>query len=253
MNRYLISVSLLTLLGCSGGGGTPVSWTSTPPANPTLNPEGIWTGTLKTSDGSSLSAIAMVLSTGEMRYVASNGLQASGTLSISGASFTGAGTLYAPTGSTFTGGGTTTAFTVAGSGTTGTSMTGTYTSAADSGTMTFTYNTTAAYSTPVVMANVAGSYVSVITNSGRHITGALTAAGVFSGNDGQGSFTGALSAVDSTKNAFRITITYTPTGQAPLTYAGLSFFDFSRTPLRMDIQATGITGQFAGEFGRTGP
>ncbi|GLH72323.1 hypothetical protein GETHLI_08250 [Geothrix limicola] len=255
MKRLVLSTPLVVLLGCGGGGsGSSVSFTSNPnPPVQSLNLEGPWTGNLQSYSGGSVTATALVLASGEMRYVASNGIQAVGNLSVSGTTFTGSGTMYAPTGSVFLGGGTTASFVLSGTGTSGTTMTGTYSSLVDNGTMSFTYNTQALYSTPVVMSNVAGSYLSVSTSSGYSTTGTLTAAGAFSGSDGHGTFTGTLSAVDATKNAFRVTINYLPTGQIAQAYSGLGFFNFGVTPPHLVIQATGTTGQFAAEFARTGP
>jgi hypothetical protein len=188
-----------------------------------------------------------------MRYVASNGIQAVGTVSATGNTASGSGTMYAPTGYTFPGGATSTGFNLSGSGTGGASLTGTYTSAFDSGTFTFTYNAGAQYGSAVVMANVAGSYASTVTSSGSPISGQLTAGGALSGSDAFGTFTGTLAAVDPAKNAFRVNVTYTPTGQAARTYAGLAFFDFSGSTVRLEVQATGSAGQFAAELQRVGP
>ncbi|HJV49578.1 MAG TPA: hypothetical protein VJ549_09920 [Geothrix sp.] len=254
MKRLLLAAPLVTLLGCGGSSGSSISYNSTPtPPTPTLDVQGPWSGTLQSNVGSSVTATALVLASGEMRYVASNGLQAVGNLSVSGTSFTGSGTMYAPTGTVFSGGGTTTSFLVSGTGTTGLTLTGTYSDIVDSGTFSFTYLTAAGYSAPVVMDNLAGAYSSVSSSSGYTTTGRLTAAGAFSGGDGHGTFTGTLSAVDPTKNAFRVTVTYTASGANAQTFSGLGFFNLGVTPPHLYVQTTGTTGQFAAEFVRTGP
>jgi hypothetical protein len=254
MKRLLLVTPLAALLGCGGGSNGSISYgyKPTPPAS-TLVVEGPWSGTLQSNVGGSVTATALVLASGEMRYVASNGIQAVGNLSVSGTTFTGSGTMYAPTGATFPGGGATTPFYASGTGTTGTSLTGTYSSASDSGTLSLTYLTAAGYGTPVVMENMAGAYASVVTSSGYTTTGRLTSGGVFTGSDGHGSFTGTLSAVELTKNAFRVTVNYTPDGQVAQTYSGLGFFNLGMTPPHLYIQTTSTTGQFAAEFVRTGP
>jgi hypothetical protein len=188
-----------------------------------------------------------------MRYVASNGIQAVGTLSASGSNATGSGTMYAPTGYAFPGNLTSLSYSMHGSGTGGSALSGTYTSAYDSGTFAFTYNAGAKYAAPVVMANVAGAYASTVTSSGYPITGRLTSTGVLSGSDAFGALAGTLTAVDPAKNAFRVNVTYTPTGQAARTYTGLAFFDFSYSPVRLQVQATGAAGQFAAELQLVGP
>jgi hypothetical protein len=246
----LLAAGLLTLLACGGGGGS-----STPPPPPPSAGvfEGPWNGTLVSNTGGSVSATALLLASGEMRYVASNGIQAVGTLSASGSSATGSGTMYAPTGYAFPGNVTSLGYALHGSGTGGSTLSGTYTSAYDNGTFTFTYNAGAKYAAPVVMANVAGAYASTVTSSGYPITGRLTSTGALSGSDAFGTLAGTLTAVDPAKNAFRVNVTYTPTGQAARTYTGLAFFDFSYSPVRLQVQTTGAAGQFAAELQLVGP
>jgi hypothetical protein len=217
--------------------------------------EGPWTGTLhSTPANQSVTATALVLASGEIRYVSSNGIQAVGTVSVSGSSFTGSGTMYAPTGYTFNSNGMGTApFTISGTGSGGATMAGTYAGAGDTGTLAFAYVAGATYTSPVTMANVAGSYTSVTTSSGYTTTGTLSAGGVFTGTDAFGAFNGTLTAVDPAKNAFRVAVTYTPAGQAARTYTGLGFFDFSQSPVHLYVQTTGSAGQFAADFQRTGP
>jgi hypothetical protein len=100
---------------------------------------------------------------------------------------------------------------------------------------------------------VAGAYASTMTSTGYPISGRLTSTGTLTGSDTFGTLNGTLSAVTPSKNAFRVSVTYTPTGQAALTYAGLAFFDFSHSPVRLEVQTTGTTGQFAAELQLTGP
>ncbi len=249
-SSLLLATSLLVLLACGGGGGG----TSTPPPPPASAGafEGPWNGTLVSNTGGSVSATALLLASGEMRYVASNGIQAVGTLSATGSSATGSGTMYAPTGYVFPGNTTSTAFSLSGTGT-ASALSGTYTSAYDSGTFAFSYNAGAKYASPVVLANVAGTYASTMTSSGYPISGRLTSTGTLSGSDAFGTLSGTLTAVDPAKNAFRVNVTYTPTGQPARTYAGLAFFDFSYSPVRLEVQTTGAAGQFAAELQLVGP
>lgn len=243
---------LLAVLGCGGGGGGSTPAPQVPPPSAGAF-EGPWRGTLQSNSGGSVTATALLLASGEMRYVASNGIQAVGTVSASGSSATGSGTLYAPTGYAFPGNLSSTTFSLAGSGTGDTSLSGTYTSPVDSGTFAFAYDAGAAYASPVVLANVAGAYSSTTTSSGYPISGRLTSSGALSGTDAFGSFTGTLTAVDPAKNAFRVSVAYTPAGQAARTYAGLAFFDFSYSPVRLEVQTTGAAGQFAAELQLVGP
>ena len=250
-STLLAPVGLLALLACGGGGGG----TTAPPPPPASAGvfEGPWVGTLRSNTGGSVTATALLLASGEMRYVASNGIQAVGTVSASGSSATGIGTLYAPTGYAFPGNLTSTTFSLSGSGVGGASLSGTYTSPVDSGTFSFAYDAGATYASPVVMANVAGAYSSTTTSSGYPISGRLASSGALSGADAFGSLSGTLTAADPAKNAFRVNVTYTPTGQAARTYSGLAFFDFSYSPVRLEIQTTGSAGQFAAELQLVGP
>lgn len=249
-NLVPVTVLLISLAGCGGGGGSTSTSQTASVQTPTSSNafEGAWAGTLRSSSGASVSAIALILASGEMRYVASNGLQAMGTLTAKGSAVSGSGTLYAANGQTFSGGGAAIPVTLSGSGTAGSSFSGTYTSSYDSGTFTFTYNAAALYTTPVVMANVAGAYSSVVTSSGSAISGRLTASGAFTGTDAGGAISGTLTAIDSAKNAFRINATYTPIGQSAQTFSGLAFFNFKYSPVRLEIQMTGASGQLAAEL-----
>ena len=188
-----------------------------------------------------------------MRYVASNGLQAVGTITASGSSGTGSGNLYAPTGYVFSTGTVSIPYTLSGSGTAQASLSGSYTSGYDSGTFALSYNAGAAYASPVVMANVAGAYTSTATSTGYPITGRITASGALTGSDAYGTFSGTLAAVDPANNAFNVTVTYTPVGQAAYAFSGLAFFDFSYSPVRLEVQTTGTSGQFTAELQLTGP
>ena len=251
-STVMTATCLLTLLGCGGGGGGGTATPPPPPASAGVF-EGPWRGTLRSNTGASVTASALLLASGEMRYVASNGIQAAGTLAATGNTASGAGTMYAPTGYTFPGNATSLSYTLNGSGTGGASLAGTYASAYDSGTFTFSYNAGAHYASAVAMANVAGAYASTMTSSGYPISGRLTTGGVLSGSDAFGTLSGTLTAVDPAKNAFRVNVTYTPTGQAARSYSGLAFFDFSYSPVRLQVQTTGAAGQFAAELQLVGP
>lgn len=252
MKSSLLPVTgLLALLACGGGGGGSSAPAPVPPPSAGAF-EGPWAGTLRSTTGATVAATALVLASGEMRYVASNGIQAVGTVTASGNAATASGTLYAPYGYVFPGNTTSTAFSLSGAGTAGV-LSGTYTSAYDSGTFAFATNAGAQYGSPVVMANVAGAYASTMTSSGYPISGRLAATGALSGSDAFGTLSGTLTAVDPAKNAFRVNVTYTPTGQASRSYSGLAFFDFSYSPVRLEVQTTGAAGQFAAELQLVGP
>jgi hypothetical protein len=252
----LAALILAVCVGCGGGSGS-VSGISSPVSSVGVY-EGPWWGTLtSTNTGATVTARALVLGTGEMRFVASNALQASGTLSVSGSAITGSGTMYAPTGTTFISSGLSTApFTLSGTGgsnVSGPTITGTYSGGGDAGTFSFSYDLSALYTTPVVMASDAGAYASVATSDGSYLTGRLAADGSLTGSDAYGTLSGSLTVITPAKNAFRVTATYTPTGQAAQTFTGLAFFESAASPIHLYVQATSATGQFAVDLQRTGP
>jgi hypothetical protein len=137
-----------------------------------------------------------------------------------------------------------------GSGTAGNNFSGSYTGA-DSGTYFFTYDSAASYTTPVVMGNVAGSYSSTTSTDGYQITATLTSSGSFSGNETSGAtFSGTVSAVDPSKNAFNVTWTLTQ-GSTVIQYSGLAYFDFGGN-ITLNVQGTSSMGGFAASLQRTG-
>lgn len=247
---------LMLLPGCGGGGGTRS------PAAPAPSVgvfEGAWGGSLTSAiTHTTLSVRALILASGELRYVASDGTQATGTLvPVGTATASAMGTLYALPGQVFTStGGPTAPFTLAVnaiSGFAGWTLYGTYAGAGDSGTFSINRDASANYESAVVMANMAGAYASLQTSSGTPIIGSVGPAGTFQGSDGLGTLVGTLTPVDVTRNAFRVTAMYTPTGLGALSYAGLAYFSPMAAPVRLYVQATGPSGQFATELGRTGP
>lgn len=246
--KFVIAPVVLAFgLACGGGGGS-----STPPAPSPF--EGPWIGSMySTKTGTSVTAVALILANGSVRYVGSNGIQGVGSVTGTAAAFQSSGTIYAPTGYTFVGGGTTSSYALAGTGTSGVSMSGTYTASVDAGTFTFLYDTAADYAQPVVMANVAGTFQSITTTSGYSTQGRLTSAGGFSGSDAfGGSFTGTLTPVDAAKNAFTVAITYSAPGIPATAFNGLAYFDFGGTTM-LNIQASAGLNEFAGSFICTGP
>lgn len=248
LNKLLIIPILGLALACGGGGGSTPAGPSTPSVF-----EGPWVGTMRSNGGSSVSAEALVLANGTVRYVGSNGIQGSGKVSGTAAALQSSGTLYAPTGYQFTTGLTTSTFSLAGSGVAGVSLSGTYAAAGDAGTFTFVYDAAADYTTPVVLANVAGAYQSTTTTSGYSTQGRLSSTGVFTGTDAYGgTFTGTLAAVDPAKNAFTVAVTYSAPGIPATAYNGLAFFEFGGN-LTLNIQASAASSEFAGSFVRTGP
>lgn len=248
MKKLFIIPFLGLALACGGGGGSTPAGPSTPSVF-----EGPWIGSMHSNSGSSVTAEALILANGQVRYVGSNGIQGAGAVSGTASAMQSSGTLFAPTGYEFTTGLTTSTFSLTGSGTSGVSLSGTYSAAGDTGTFTFSYDAAADYAIPVVMANVAGAYQSTTTSSGYSTQGRLSSTGVFTGSDTYGgTFTGTLTAVDPAKNAFTVAVTYSAPGIPATAYRGLAFFEFGGNTM-LNIQASASTNEFAGGFVRTGP
>ena len=238
--RWLLLPLLLMMVACGGG--------SIPPEPPLTASggafEGPWKGSLHTASGEFFPASALVLASGEMHWVASNGMQTAATFSATSTSVSGAGGIFAPMGTAFPNGALYLPVTLTGSGTGG---------AYDSGTFSFTYNHGAGYDTPVIMANVAGAYAATTHSTAYPTTWHLSPTGAISGADAVGTLSGTLSAVDASKNAFHIRLAYAPAGKDLQLYNGLAYFDFSGSPVRLEVLATGTSGQMAAELALTAP
>jgi hypothetical protein len=249
-NAWILGFTLAALLACGGGGGggsSPSSSESTTTGG-TTSFEGTWVGTVQSkTSNTTWNATGLVLASGNLAFALSNGEQMVGTLSGSNSSFTGSGTIFASETGQLPNGNMTETAQYSGSGTPGDSFTGTYTAADDNGTFSFTWDANADYDTPVVLANLAGTYQCTASSNGQSAKATLNADGTFSGSDSTGSFTGSLTAVDASKNGFQVSVTYSPSGQSSQTLSGLGFFDFN-SPVSLNLEAVGTQGVYAGVF-----
>ncbi|MBI4913234.1 MAG: hypothetical protein HY823_10890 [Acidobacteria bacterium] len=241
-------VGLVLCLGCGGGGGGSTGGGGGTPV-PNQNPAGHWRGTVHSvTTGQTLSAEALVVSTGEFRYVASNWVQAVGSLSVSGASASGSGTMFGPPGFTFPGGAQTATVTMSGGQISAKSQfTGTYTGGGDTGTLSFLYQ--ADFDAPPPLANMAGAWAALSYNcsTGYPTTASLSSSGTFTGSDAFGTITGSLSQVNPAQNLYRVTLTYRfNAGGATVTYNGLACF----TSAGFLVQCSSSSQEFCALFTR---
>jgi hypothetical protein len=226
MKVWLLPGLLAVCVACGGGGSGGTA--SLGNGNLTVDPEGIYTGTVVSTAAGNLTAFAVATPNGELRYAASNADLADVQLGNG----TGTGTLYTPSGNS--------GLTLSGVAISpGANVIGSYslTPAGDQGTFSFNYNSV--YLRP--LASLAGSYTSVETTSGGPFPFVLDSAGNVTG----GSFTGTVVQLSATKNLYRLALTYTSNGN---TFSGLGFWSDATSglvPNTFYIQISGVNNSLA--------
>jgi hypothetical protein len=199
-----------------------------------------------------MDATAIILASGEIHMSDSIWVQATGTTQPIGSSpITGSGMMYAPINMIFTGNGKVSApFTFTGSLSGGT-LVGSF---AGGDTGTFSFTPIPGYVGAVDLSKMAGSYSSITTSTAIPYTMTLTATGKFTGKDNNGgTFAGTLTAVDPSKNGFRVAMTYTTNEYRDYPVTGLGFFDLTTASPKLLIAGVSDSGNFGGWFLRTGP
>lgn len=199
MKRFFVFLPLVLAVVCGCGGGGSSTTTNTQ----TADPEGIFTGTVNSTQAGEFTAYGVATPSGEFRYVASNDYLAMAAIASS------SGILYSGSAGecsriTFTD-----VSVVADS-----SVSGNYTlSTGDTGFISFAYNSV--YTRPQTLAALAGNYTSTTTtNSSIQDDLTLDDAGNISGV-----FTGTMVQIDPTKNLYRLTLT-----SIGKTFSGLAFW-----------------------------
>jgi hypothetical protein len=200
---FLVPILGLSLAGC-GSSGPVVVGTTAPPTTPTGDPEGLYTGTIQSTQNGTISAYAAVQANGQIRYAASTGACAVASLDTDSGNLFSSGSAASLTLSSVT-------------VTPGDNITGSYAvGSGDSGTFTFTYNSL--YLNPVALAALAGSYTLYSSTSG-------TLGGTFS-LDSSGNITygglkiGSLSQITAADNLYSITIN----DSNGMAFTGLAFY-----------------------------
>ena len=193
------------LSACSGGSDDAA--TSTPAPAATASTEGLWQGTIRSSVTNQTHNVSiLILPTGETRLVEDDCEQIVAQTSVTGAFFSGAGNGYMPDGSfapcpvalSFPNGTALGSATLSGQIATQQTLIGTYTVGGDNGIFNTTFNI--AYGRPGTLASITGNYA----NGTMQIT--IDSAGVITGTLGSFVLSGQVSTIDTTKNAYRISL-----------------------------------------------
>ncbi|MBK8571718.1 MAG: hypothetical protein IPN91_03540 [Holophagaceae bacterium] len=219
---FALTGSLLLALGCGGSGGGGGSVTPPLPVGP-QNPAGIYAGTIQ-----SVAATVIVLDSGEFSWATNNGLLATGNLVVSGGSFTGTGTLWAPNGTYFTGVGFTAPVTITnGTVVTASTMSASYTSPVGNGSFHFTYNPV--FTRQVTLTTLAGNYNYMQDGYGYPVSISILSDGTFTGRwyvtPDSRAFSGTITQPNPSQNAFRVQLNMPGVGPYPIpsNYSGLGF------------------------------
>lgn len=206
------TLAALTLASCGGGDDSAASSSSGTPAAATASPEGIWTGTLRSSvTNKNQTATLIVLPTGEMRMLWNNCVQLVATTTTSSNFYSGSGNAYAPDGTiaacptavTFPNGTSVATLSVSGQVNTASTLIGTYSAGGDSGSYNLAYS--AAYARVGTIARLVGNY----SNGTLALT--IDGNGSITGTMGTTTLTGTVTTIDPTKNAYRVSLIETIT------------------------------------------
>jgi hypothetical protein len=197
-------------MGIAGCGGGSDSGSASATANAAISPqtaEGLWTGTLRTSNTSQVqSVVILALPTGETRLVANDCLQVIAFTQSTGQFVSGNGNAYTPDGGLsscpvgfkFPDGSVLAAASIGGQIVPHQSLTGTFSAGGSTSTFATTYN--AAYDRSGELSRLAGTY------GNGTATIRIDAKGNISGSLGSYFVSGTASVISPTKNAWYINI-----------------------------------------------
>jgi hypothetical protein len=256
----LLTVGLIAS-GCGSGSSSGSGSTgTTPPTN--QSPAGLWTGTLTSSTFGNSPFIAIVIPNGQAFLATTSGGTIfappaqelfSGPLTVSGSSVSGSLTAYAPIDFPFPNGTTYETASVSGTVTSQASFSGTYQGAGDSGSFSLTYQSNSANpaaSLSLVAGSWTGDGLGLLYGPGAG--GAdlvISSTGQISGNDASTGcqFSGQISTVNSTLNAYSVTFSVSSCIAAgfDLNYTGLAYLAYTAP------NATLVWGVTSPSFGYT--
>jgi hypothetical protein len=237
----ILALALGFLQACSGGGGGGTAAVAPPPVVETPVISGIWSYTAPTG---TVYRDLILPETNEYRSLDSNMAESVGVMSLTGNVLGGTATAYPPAAYS--------AFYPIMSGT----VSGTATSTNLEATVAFPLGAFTAHLVPVATANaavqlgeLAGTYAADQTHTSSGLAGTLTvnADGTFTLVDTGGSGQGTLTQVTPNLNAFRTTLTVTPTTGSPAEYTGLGYL-LPETPASIVLMTSRTTGQVSGIF-----
>ncbi len=224
ITALLTGSALFLFTAC--GGGSSSSGTDNPPVTQE-SAAGLWLGTITSDNGTIYDGFALITEDGEVRlgtqqngayvsqangYITVNGNQASATLdiyySVPGSTFTAVKDPSSPT------------LTLAGTVSTENTLSGSYTSAYDSGTFSMSFNTL--YNDDSSLAKIQGNYYNPIDgfdgyiDADGYVTGHYTSSGC--------DITGKISIINSAVNVYDATITGTCPNLPTVTLDGIAGF-----------------------------
>ena len=213
----LIALSLLAVGACGGGSSSSGDSVAGPSPVADQDPGGIWFGTIfNATVGQSWEIIGITLSTGESRYIDSQGAQYVADITVDGNAFSGASFAFAPRGGTFINGSPTTTGSMSGTLVERSSASATYSlDTGEQGTFELFYDS--AYERSSSLAKMSGTWTDPQSN-----TFTVDANGSIFGQDGFGCvYTGNVSIIDPLYNVYRLTINVTNCADINGTYTGL--------------------------------
>lgn len=216
----------MLLSGCGGGGGgggsgASSAGTAPPPAPADADPGGIWYGFANNMTlGESYEVAGVSISSGELRFIDSQGVQYHGSMQVSGNSFTASIRAIAPLGGSFINGGTVLTGTLNGTISQRSSLQGSYLmSSGERGTVSLLYDNL--YQRPSSMARVTGTWIDASTN-----TFSVDSSGRIFGQDSMGCvYSGNFRMIDTRYNAYRMDLDVSNCGAVNGSYSGLAAID----------------------------
>lgn len=215
----------IILVSCSGGGGGDGA---AEPSTPTINQSaaGIWQGaSYSSTSGTAVNLIGIISENGSGRFLASNGAQYNGAVSITGDNLSSAVTGYAPLGYVFLNGTTLSLFTISGTVAQKNSINAIYTGGGDVGNITLTYDES--YERPSSLALLDGTWFLSSDGISYNIS---IGDGIITGSTSTGcGFSGNAEIIDPAYNCYDINLVVNSCGALNGIFTGLGILSSSVT------------------------
>ena len=216
----LIVLSLSIISACGGGGSDSDPGVVNTDAE-TASIGGVWFGTITYSDNSQESIAGIVSETGKARFETSSGTQTSSNFAVTGRTFSGPFTGYAPDGQVFLSSGTQIVQgSLSGSFVPKSSVNGSsFVQGVAESTFTLSYDNI--YERTSSLEKLADTYSS--QNGNYSLSVNVDDTGVVSGSDSDGCvYSGSVSIIDSRYNAYDLAVTIANCGPYSGAYDGLA-------------------------------
>lgn len=222
-NRWLAakwSLALSALIGlsaCGGGSSGSGSGATTPPPTVNANPAGVWYGYVNNATlGDSYDVVGVSISSGELRFVDSQGVQYHGTMQVAGNNYTATFRAIAPLGETFLNNSTVITGSLNGTIQERSTISGSYTmSTGETGAISLLYD-------PVHLRGSNLSRLAGIWTDEYGETTTIDSQGQIFAQTSDGCvFNGSASVVSSAFNTYRFNVTVSSCGTFNGTYGGL--------------------------------